>query len=109
MSEYMKFDVRQIDLGEIVKGEVIDTVFTFTNTSKEDIQIDIVDACECTTLDWTMDPIAPGEKGEISVKFDSGKKDVVEEIAVDITLLNNDPKTGGPVLDGVSYIYTFKK
>ncbi len=107
-TDYMKFDHRKIELGQITKGNIIDTVFTFTNSSSENIQIDIVDACECTTLDWTMDPIAPGEKGQIFVSFDSGKKEVVEEISVDITLLNTDPNTGGPVMDGVSYTYSFK-
>jgi len=81
----------------------------FTNISSEDIQIDIVDACECTTLDWTRSKIKPGEKGRITVSFDSEKKDKVESISVDITLRNTDPKTGGPVMDGVSYIYDFKK
>jgi len=106
---YLEFDNRLIDLGMISKGEVIDTAFVFTNISKEDIEIDIVDACECTTLDWTRSKIKPGEKGKITVSFDSAKKDIIETISVDITLWNTDPKTGGPVMDGVSYIYDFKK
>jgi len=77
--------------------------------SNEDIEIDIVDACECTTLDWTRSKIKPGEKGQITISFDSGKKDVIENISVDITLWNTDPKTGGPVMDAVSYIYDFEK
>lgn len=107
-SSYLEFVEREIDLGTIVKGTVVDTAFVFTNISSEDIQIDIVDACECTTLDWTRSKIKPGEKGSITISFDSEKKDKVESISVDITLWNTDPKTGGPVMDGVSYIYDFK-
>ncbi len=106
-SNFLKFEQRVIDLGNVKKGAVIDTVFVFTNISDEKIQIDIVDACECTDLEWTEDEILPGEKGEIYVRFNSAEKEIEEEISVDITLLNNDPKTGGPVLDGVSYTYKF--
>jgi len=106
---FMEFENREIDLGLITKGEVVDTAFVFTNISTEDIKIDIVDACECTTLDWTRSSIKPGQKGKITISFDSAKKDVIEIISVDITLWNNDPKTGGPVMDGVSYKYDFKK
>ena len=106
---FMEFENREIDLGMITKGEVVDTAFVFTNISTEDIKIDIVDACECTTLDWTRSSIKPGQKGKITISFDSAKKDVIEIISVDITLWNNDPKTGGPVMDGVSYKYDFKK
>ncbi len=107
-SGFMEFETREIDLGTITKGEVIDTAFVFTNISSEDLKIDIVDACECTTLDWTRTTIKPGKKGKISISFDSAKKDIVETISVDITLWNNDPKTGGPVMDGVSYTYDFR-
>lgn len=108
-STYLKFENRQIELGPIKKGIAIDTVFRFTNISNESIEIDIVDACECTTLDWTTSSIPPGGKGEISVHFDSAQKEVIEEISVDITLMNTDPKTGGPVMDAVSYTYDFIK
>jgi hypothetical protein len=107
-SDFLKFENRLIELGTVNKGTVIDTAFTFINVSEEDVEIDIVDACECTTLDWTRGLIAPGKKGTIKVRFDSAKKDVVEEISVDITLMNTNPKTGGPVMDGVSYTYDFK-
>lgn len=108
-SSFLKFEKRQIDLGPVVKGAVVDTAFTFINSSQENIEIDIIDACECTTLDWTRGIIKPGEGGKISVRFDSAKKDIEEEISIDITLMNDDPKTGGPVMDAVHYTYSFKE
>lgn len=108
-SDFLKFETRNIDLGLVVKGAVVDTVFNFTNNSEIDIEIDIIDACECTTLDWTRGSISPGTTGKIHVRFDSAKKDIEEEISIDITLMNDDPITGGPVMDAVYYTYKFKK
>lgn len=108
-SDFLKFETRNIDLGLVVKGTVVDTVFTFKNHSLEDIEIDIIDACECTTLDWTRGTIPPGKTGKITVRFDSAKKDIEEEISIDITLMNDDPITGGPVMDAVYYTYKFKE
>ena len=108
-SSFLKFETKQIDLGIVTKGAVIDTVFNFTNASEDPIEIDIIDACECTTLDWTRGSIDPGSQGKIMVRFDSAKKDIEEEISIDITLMNDDPITGGPVMDAVYYTYTFKE
>lgn len=105
-TSYLKFDTRTIDLGEVKKGTVVDTVFRFTNPTKETIQIDIIDACVCTALEWTLDEIPPGGEGAIHISFDSNKKDKNEPIDIDITLINEDPNTGGPVMDNV--VYTFK-
>ncbi len=101
----LSFDKNHIDLGKVKKGEKRDGVFTFTNTGTEAIEIDIVSACECTTLDWPYEIIPVGGTGEISFTFDSTEKEASETIEVDINLVNEDPKTGGPKLIIVSYSY----
>lgn len=44
--------------------------FEFTNTGKEAVRIDKVQAgCGCTTPDWTKEPIAPGAKGYVEAEY----------------------------------------
>jgi len=101
----MTFEEELIDLGTVKKGEQKSFTFDFTNTGRESIEIEIVSACECSTLDWPIKPIKPGEKAKISVDFDSAKKDSSEVIDVDITLLNLDPKTGYQIFKIVQFKY----
>jgi hypothetical protein len=69
-------------------GEVVEHTFRFTNTGSKDLVISSASAsCGCTIPNWPKEPIAPGEKGEIKVEFNSnGKKDMVTK---DITILAN--------------------
>lgn len=99
----LTFEVTDIDLGEVKKGEKRTGSFDFVNTGEESIEIDIVSACECTTLEWTQGPIAPGKQGKVHFIFDSTEKEASETIDVDINLKNIDPITGGPKLIIVSY------
>jgi peptidoglycan-associated lipoprotein len=101
----MTFVKELIELGTVTKGEQKSFTFDFTNTGREAIEIEIVSACECSTLDWPIKPIKPGEKGKISVDFDSAKKDASETIDVDITLKNIDPKTGYQIFKIVQFSY----
>jgi len=101
----MSFETRHQDLGKVRKGEQRKTSFVFSNTGTEDIEIEIVSACECTTLDWPRHPVKPGEKGEISVIFDSSEKEESETIEIDINLKNKEPDTGYKRLEIVSYSY----
>jgi len=44
--------------------------FSFTNTGSEPLIINNVKAsCGCTTPDWSKEPVAPGQKGFISVTY----------------------------------------
>ena len=51
-------------------------IFEFTNTSNNPLTIsNAKGSCGCTVPEWPKEPIAPGEVGEIKVKYDSkGKK-----------------------------------
>lgn len=65
------FDQETIDIGTVIKGEKRDLVYSFTNTGNADLEIELITACKCTSTDWTRGKIAPGERGKISVTFDS--------------------------------------
>jgi len=101
----MKFEVESYDLGPIKKGEKREFTYTFTNVGKEDIEIDLVSGCDCTTLDWPRLPIKPGEKGVIDVLFDTTEKEDSDPVDIDIYLKNIDPKTGHPMLKILDYSF----
>ena len=84
----ISFDKKTWDFGTITDGEVVEHTFRFTNTGTSNLVISSASAsCGCTIPNWPKEPIAPGEKGEIKVEFNSnGKKDMVTK---DITILAN--------------------
>ena len=72
----MTFDKLSHDFGIINEGEVVETVFKFTNTGSSDLIIlNARGSCGCTVPDYPKDqPIAPGDSAEVTVKFDSNNK-----------------------------------
>ena len=68
----MTFEQETIDYGTIDQGANGQREFVFTNTGKEPLIIsNAVGSCGCTVPTWPKDPIAPGEKGAIKVKYDT--------------------------------------
>ncbi|MBK9257939.1 MAG: DUF1573 domain-containing protein [Saprospiraceae bacterium] len=105
----MTFDKESINIGKVKRGETRKFDFVFTNTGTDDIEIDIVSGCDCTTLDWPRKAVKPGQKGVINVSFDSTKKEDSETIDIDIYLKNLNPKTGQRILKIVNYTYELTK
>jgi Protein of unknown function (DUF1573) len=64
------------EFGDIVQGEKIEHTFKFTNTGTAALIITNVEVtCGCTVpKGWPRDPIMPGDKGEITVAFNSTGK-----------------------------------
>ena len=67
----IKFDVMSTNLGRMRQGEKKTYTFNFTNVGKADLEIEMVSACECTTVEWPSRPVKPGQKGQIKMTFDS--------------------------------------
>ena len=68
----MEFKSETIDYGEIKKGSDGLRVFEFTNTGNAPLVIeDVKSSCGCTVPKKPEEPIMPGEKGEIEVKYDT--------------------------------------
>ena len=76
------------DFGNVNEGEMAKTVFTFTNTSENDLYIvDAVGSCGCTVPKYPKNiPIKPGENGEIEVNFDTNGSFNILAIGVVIIL-----------------------
>lgn len=73
----MEFAEKTHDFGRITEGDVVTKVFTFKNTGEAPLIIsNATSSCGCTVPSYPKDkPIAPGESGEIEVKYNSrGKK-----------------------------------
>ncbi len=81
----MSFDKAEHDFGQIVQGTPQETVFTFTNTGDAPLIItDAKSSCGCTVPDYPKNtPIAPGDTGELVVKFNgSGQNQVTKTVTV---------------------------
>ena len=60
------------DFGEVQEGEVVEHTFTFTNEGEGPLIISNAQgSCGCTVPDWPRQPIAPGQKCQIKVSFNS--------------------------------------
>lgn len=60
------------DFGKIKKGAQVSHVYEVTNTGKNPLIISSVrPGCGCTAPEYTKEPILPGKKGNITLKFDS--------------------------------------
>lgn len=71
----MTFDFEKHDFGDLNEGDDAQVDFVFTNTGDEDIMISNVKAsCGCTTPFWSKEPVAPGEEGKITAKYNTNGK-----------------------------------
>lgn len=72
----MVFEETTFEFGTIDEGEVVKHVFKFKNEGTVPLLISSArSTCGCTVPKWPREPIAPGEGGEISIRFNSdGKK-----------------------------------
>jgi hypothetical protein len=70
----ISFDKEIHDYGTIDQGGNGECAFTFTNTGNEPLIITKAKgSCGCTVPDWPKEPIAPGAKGTIKVKYDTNR------------------------------------
>ncbi len=61
--------------GKVESGKVIDHSFSFTNTGSVPLLIgNASSSCGCTVPEWPQEPIPPGGKGAIRVRFDTQGK-----------------------------------
>ena len=68
----IKFKEAKKDLGTVMKGEVVTAEYEFTNEGDQPLIITNYEVeCSCTSADFPKQPIAPGQGGKITVKFDT--------------------------------------
>ncbi|WP_080238666.1 DUF1573 domain-containing protein [Spirosoma rigui] len=63
------------DFGTLTEGDTVEHSFAFTNTGEFPLIINNITAsCGCTTPEWPREPVAPGAKSAIRVRFNSRGK-----------------------------------
>lgn len=102
------WDKKFIELGQVKKGQKPVFFFEYTNRTMTDVQIEIVDACECTKVEFPRGPIAPGQKGRFEVVFDSTEKTESETLEIRVIWKGRDA-AGNPVFDVLGYHYDLVK
>lgn len=105
---FVQWDKKFVELGSVKKGEKRSLYYEFTNTFQENIQIDIVDACDCTKVEFPRGAIEPGQKGRLDVVFDSTEKDASETISINVIFKNTHPD-GAPYIETVTYAFELVK
>lgn len=69
----LELDQTDVDLGEVINGEVISLEILIRNPGRADLVIDGVStSCGCTSAEVDPSVIAPGEQGTLHIRFDSG-------------------------------------
>lgn len=83
----IEFDRTEHDYGEVEQGGDGTTEFVFTNTGTEPLIISKAKgSCGCTVPEWPKEPIAPGAKSAIKVKYDTKR---VGPISKSVTITSN--------------------
>ena len=83
----MDFKKEVHDYGNIKNGANGTCTFEFTNTGNAPLIIlNAAGSCGCTVPTWPKEPIAPGAKGEITVKYDTKR---TGEFTKTVTLTSN--------------------
>ncbi|MGV6828575.1 MAG: DUF1573 domain-containing protein [Flavobacteriales bacterium] len=80
----IEFTEKEFDFGKIKRGTKVEHVFKFKNTGEVPLIIaSAKSSCGCTIPTPPKDPIAPGEEGELLVKYNgSGKNQVTKTVTV---------------------------
>lgn len=99
------WDENSVDFGELKKGQIREKTFYFTNIGDVPIIIDLCNACDCMTLDWTALPVKPGGRGKIHAKFDTSKKEVGDVVNdfINVILENKYPGSEHPYIFELNY------
>ncbi|RMF28619.1 MAG: DUF1573 domain-containing protein [Bacteroidetes bacterium] len=80
------FEEERFDFGRVSEGTVVEHTFHFTNTGRVPLLIsDARSTCGCTVPEWPKNPIPPGGKDSIVVRFNTDGKVKRQKKPVTIT------------------------
>jgi hypothetical protein len=90
----IEFKSNVIDYGEIIKGSDGIRIFTFINSGDMPLEITkVYSSCGCTIPKKPEAPIAPGEIGEIQVKYNTNRVGPIRK-----TITVNSNAAGTPIV-----------
>lgn len=87
----INFAEKNHDFGKIMQGNMVSHTFEFANTGEAPLVImDAKASCGCTVPQWTKEPIAPGDTGQVEVTYNgSGSGQIHKTVTV---FANTEPK-----------------
>ncbi len=86
-----KFVKELINYGKVIQNSDGNRIFEFTNTGKSPLIIkEIITSCDCAVPKKPEAPIMPGEKGKITVSYDTSK---LGGFSKQITIFSNAKKS----------------
>lgn len=88
----IEFDKETHDYGTIKNGADGACTFEFKNTGNEPLIIsNAKGSCGCTVPEWPKEPIAPGAKGSIIVKYDTKRTGQINKTVTITSNAVNEP------------------
>ncbi len=80
----INFEEKEFDFGTIEQGTPVEHIFKFKNEGEAPLMIvNAKSSCGCTIPEYTKAPVAPGETGELLVKFNgSGQNQVSKTVTL---------------------------
>lgn len=89
-AQEITFETQKINYGTITQGANGERYFSFTNTGAFPLVIQNAQkSCGCTIPTWPKEPILPGEKSKIKVKYDTNR---LGNFTKYVTITSNDPE-----------------
>ncbi len=87
----IKFDKLSVDFGTLKVGDVKVVTISFTNIGKKPLILDdVISSCDCTTVDWSKQPIMPGKKGTIKATYTAKHTGVISKRLTVLSNANTD-------------------
>jgi hypothetical protein len=88
----IEFDKEVHDYGTVKYDGNGECVFEFTNTGNAPLILsDAKGSCSCTVPEWPKEPIAPGAKGKITVKYNTKNAGPINKSVTITSNAANDP------------------
>lgn len=88
----IEFSKETHDYGTIKYGADGSCTFEFKNTGTEPLIIsNAKGSCGCTVPEWPKEPIAPGAKGKITVKYDTKRPGAINKSVTITSNAVNEP------------------
>jgi hypothetical protein len=90
----ISFDKETHDYGKIEQHANGECVFTFTNNGTEPLTIsNAKGSCGCTVPQWPRESVAPGQTGEIKVKYDTKRIGIINKsVTIQSNAVNSPTK-----------------
>lgn len=88
----MTFTVTEHEFGNIAYNGDASYVFEYTNSGNQPLIIlDVTTSCGCTTPTYTKEPLKPGQKGQITVEYDSTREGSFNKTITITSTAKNSP------------------